>query len=433
MEKVSFTVNSKVDLPKKVVIKEVLDKILLLDPDAPKWISLDKDEFVIYQLLENNTILESMKIFANEYSASEEHCIVITTKVLEKINDSDFYLNNEGNDEEDISCIKKNLQINVTSDCNIRCKHCYVAAGINSKKEINRDHLIRFIDTMPRNRLDNDIVLSGGEPLLHSELRGIVEDLKKREFNVILFSNGTLISEDNISFIKENVSSIQLSMEGVTEKYFELVRGTRTYKKFIDSLNLLKENGIKIILAVTVIDNVIEDIEENLIDFVNEFNYENIEIRINADIEKTGNAQKLPDSFFKENDTRRSRVNNIIRRLTNLGYNFKSSSSSGNRFKNCGIGASIVINSDGTIYPCNEFSFSENIKINSLDATGVFDYFDELNRSTSVERMQYCSKCEVRFVCCGGCKLKNKHLNGDYLIPLCDKDTIYRKLVLDEI
>lgn len=56
-------------------------------------------------------------------------------------------------------------------------------------------------------------------------------------------------------------------------------------------------------------------------------------------------------------------INKLIKELFEYGINIKYPRVKSVRFRNCGIGTSIVLDSDGKIYPCSKFSTYFCIKI----------------------------------------------------------------------
>ncbi len=278
----------------------------------------------------------------------------------------------------------------------------------------------------------SEVVFSGGEPLIYEGVLDILKFTKEMGHKVILFTNGMLITDEIFEEIKDVLDEIQLSMEGVSKEKFELVRGKSTYDSFIKALEIIKKNEIKCTLAITAIENTLEDLEENLIEFINKFNYSNLNIRINDEIERSGNAENYPEKYFELNFEKRERVNNLIVKLRERGFGTHFNTIRNTHFSNCGIGGSIVINSDGKIYPCNEFSIEYGSVEDELK--NLIIYFENLNRETGVEKIEKCQECDLKYICNGGCRIKNKIENGSYIIPGCNekfKEKKYLNMILD--
>lgn len=429
MEK-EFDVQTKIKLPKEVYLKKIEKYTIVISPNKPNWVVFDDLEYKLFDLLRTNTILDSLVLFQAHTFFTEENCINILESVLSKIDAISFYEEIEGYEEEDIKHIIKNIHITVTDDCNLRCLHCYMSAGIVSQEYLNLALVgdkIKQIQQYYNSKLD--IVVSGGEPLLHPEILSFLKEIKENQ--VTLFTNGMLINSSNINVISETCDAVQISMEGISKHVFEKIRGKNTYDKFMDTIVYLKEHNIRIVLAITMLPNTIEDIKSNLISFLEGLSYKNIEVRLNYELEMTGNALK---NFAEEKHI--ANVENIVvdllQELKEIGVTYNSKSERNIRFTNCGIGASIVFDAKGKIYPCNKLSdYHRDISDNIID---VIKYFDDLNNNSSCRYIQGCQSCELKYICAGGCRIDNYTNTGSMIQTGCTQEfklEQYKRLIKD--
>lgn len=127
-------------------------------------------------------------------------------------------------------------------------------------------------------------------------------------------------------------------------------------------------------------------------------------------------------------------INKLIKELFEYGINIKYPRVKSVRFRNCGIGTSIVLDSDGKIYPCSKFStYFCNKNISSKE---LIERFNKLNKDTNVDNMLKCKKCKLKFICSGGCRIDNLNHCNNMNEPICNdkyKKRIYEKLVNDEL
>ena len=103
------------------------------------------------------------------------------------------------------------------------------------------------------------------------------------------------------------------------------------------------------------------------------------------------------------------------------------------KFNNCGIGTNIIINYDGKIYPCHKFNTPFHFEIDT-DIDKVFKEFNDINNKTSSLFMKECNKCELIYICSGGCRIDNYNSNGDMKVPICNevyKEKQYQKLIYE--
>jgi radical SAM protein with 4Fe4S-binding SPASM domain len=246
-----------------------------------------------------------------------------------------------------------------------------------------------------------------------------------------LFTNGTLINEENYKIIAECCQEVQISFEGITQEVYENIRGKGNFTKALHAIELLKSTGIKITLAVTILPSTVKDVRENLIAFVDSLEYDNLEIRLNDDIEMSGNALTMDFNGFDKYEVDKIMIS-LVGQLQNKGIRKASSNGRNVKFKNCGIGTNIVLDADGRIYPCNKIS--ECYRMMDEDMSLIFDDFNELNRKTSTDFIEKCHKCELRYICAGGCRIDHLNRYGDMLAVDCTpefKENQYRKLLVD--
>ena len=429
MEK-EFDVQTKLKLPKEVYLKKIGKYTIVICPDKPNWIVFDDLEYKLFDLLRINTILNSLVLFQEDTLFTEENCINILKLVLSKIDAISFYEEIEGCEEDDIKQIIKTIHITVTDDCNLRCLHCYMSAGIVSKEYLNLTLVgdkIKRIQQYYNDKLD--IVVSGGEPLLHPDILSFLKEIK--ENRVTLFTNGMMINSNNISIISETCDAVQISMEGISKSVFERIRGKNTYDKLMDTIVYLKESNVRVILAITMLPNTIDDIKSNLISFLKDLSYKNIEVRLNYELEMSGNALKnFAGEKYKINIE--NIVVDLLQELKEIGVTYNSKSERNIRFSNCGIGASIVFDAKGKIYPCNKLS--DYYRDISDDIIDVIKYFDNLNVNSSCRNIQGCQSCELKYICTGGCRIDNYTNTGSMIKTRCTQEfklDQYKRLIKD--
>lgn len=69
--------------------------------------------------------------------------------------------------------------IEIISNCNLRCLHCYNESG-TSNEIMSMRAFKNAVGSIPSNDKDADITISGGEPLLHPEVWKFIEVIDKK-------------------------------------------------------------------------------------------------------------------------------------------------------------------------------------------------------------------------------------------------------------
>ncbi|MFQ6054357.1 MAG: radical SAM protein [Methanosarcinales archaeon] len=144
------------------------------------------------------------------------------------------------------------LLIHLTTKCNLKCKHCYLAKlseGNTMDSSLDFDtfkQVIKEFDEMQGLK----VMLSGGEPLLHSQFWDFLEILKLYKFRIVVLSNGTLIDGSVAKRLSDYVNEVQVSVDGI--KSHDMLRGEGTFKKALSGIKFLKESGIEVSIASMV-------------------------------------------------------------------------------------------------------------------------------------------------------------------------------------
>ena len=131
----------------------------------------------------------------------------------------------------------------VTSRCNLQCRHCYVEADAQRTEEPSTEKAIVIIDQLRKAKVFR-LSFSGGEPLLRNDLYELLQ-YASRFFPVEVATNGLLLTEEAAHKLKAaRVSVVQMSMDGL-EKTHDYLRGRKgAFNKLIKATEILKKVGI---------------------------------------------------------------------------------------------------------------------------------------------------------------------------------------------
>ncbi len=122
------------------------------------------------------------------------------------------------------------LELQITNKCNLKCRHCYI--GDTDFKELSIGcikNILAELEEMQGLR----VLLTGGEPLLHSRFMEINEMLPEFSLRKVLFTSGVLLKREIIETL--NVDEVQISIDGLEDAHDSL-RGRGTYKAAIGAI-----------------------------------------------------------------------------------------------------------------------------------------------------------------------------------------------------
>ncbi|NSW84310.1 MAG: radical SAM protein [Syntrophothermus sp.] len=143
------------------------------------------------------------------------------------------------------------VTIELTNECNLKCRHCYASAGEKLDNELSLDEIKQLLGEL--SQLGTmEVEFSGGEPLLRPDLFEIIEYAEGLDFSVVLITNGTLVDREVASTLGSlGLKHVQVSLDGLKENH-DYLRGDGTYEAVLESVRLLAEEGVSVAVRTTV-------------------------------------------------------------------------------------------------------------------------------------------------------------------------------------
>ncbi len=334
----------------------------------------------------------------------------------------------------------KAMCLHIAHDCNLRCKYCFASQGDFQgerslmSQEVGRK-AIDFLIKNSGNRRNLEVDFFGGEPLMNFDVvKDIVKYAKEKEkkynknFRFTITTNATLLTEDKMNYINQNMNNIVLSIDGdkstndfmrptingkgsydiilpqiskMVQKRRDkdyYVRGTFTKYNLNFSKDVLHlaEQGFKEISMEPVVTDPEKDYaitEEDLPVIFKE--YENLAVKY-LEREKGKN----PFHFFHFNIDL-SQGPCIYKRLSGCG--------AGNEY--------VAITPEGEIYPCHQFVGNEDFKMGNVFSGIKRNTIQKEFKEAHVLNKDKCNNCWAKFYCSGGCHANAYNFNKDIHIP----------------
>lgn len=314
------------------------------------------------------------------------------------------------------------LELEITTRCNLNCKHCYNRTFVPFDMPIER--IIQYFRFAEKYNVWT-LVITGGEAVLHPDFDKLVKFLKgrKHKTRLVLHTNGTLLDDKNIAKIRV-FDLIHISYDACADVRKEGIKNLQLAKK-------LKEKNIKCYLFSTVHQK-----NKNLIDrMVKNANQAKIPIGFNLCLptdklspdllmakEEFGKIEKKLNDLYLEGKT--------LRYSSPLVSIFSDKTGKTDKIKGgCSAGvASCLITPQGELFPCPFMRISAgNVYKESLETLWLKSRLFESLR----DRRHFanpCGECEL-LAYCGGCRNRAFRSSGDLkgADPMCYKDKIKRK------
>ncbi len=138
--------------------------------------------------------------------------------------------------------------IEVTTRCNLFCKHCYDEASNKCTGEMSVEDFKYVADELYDYGVKN-IQFIGGEPLvLGDKLKSMIDYASKLFQEIEVFTNGTLINQNWIDIFKQYDVKIALSIYSYIPEMHDKVTGiTTSFSKTVHSIRQVRKVNISFI------------------------------------------------------------------------------------------------------------------------------------------------------------------------------------------
>lgn len=152
----------------------------------------------------------------------------------------------------------------LTNACNLNCVYCFNDSGRAFENELTKDEIYNIL----RSLWDTGVIrieFTGGEPMMRPDFIDIIKEAHKLDFIVSVASNGTFISENTASVLKDTgVAHVQISLDGLreTHDYHKGLNGA--FDLVVQGIKSLKEHDIRVLTRMTVTKKNIHEIEDVL-------------------------------------------------------------------------------------------------------------------------------------------------------------------------
>ena len=141
--------------------------------------------------------------------------------------------------------------LEITSECNWRCKYCYIASHHNPG--MTYDEIKKLLQEL-REMGTMDLILTGGEMFLRKDALDIIKLARDLHFDVSVFSNASLITKciaDKLSEMHISIfSSTIFSLDENVHDEMTQVKGS--LKRAMEGVKHLKSSGVPLQLKAPI-------------------------------------------------------------------------------------------------------------------------------------------------------------------------------------
>lgn len=163
----------------------------------------------------------------------------------------------------------KYLNLEISNPCNERCVHCYRTCKQTKRGFLSIENVKKIFNDIKRIRENSiSVILTGGEALLNKDWRKMMVYSMEQNARVSLFTNGSLMSEDDIQFLSgfssnPNFKEVQISLYSLKSEVHDAITGLNgSCKKSLKAINALKSAGVKVFVSCPVMKENLNSITD---------------------------------------------------------------------------------------------------------------------------------------------------------------------------
>ena len=132
----------------------------------------------------------------------------------------------------------------LTLACNLHCQHCGSSAGTRRPDELSLDESLAICDQFPELAVQ-EVVFTGGEPLMSPHWRELATKLRDLEIQVGMVTNGLLLSPRIIGELRDRgIGEVGVSLDGLDCTHDEIRALPGSFHRSLDGLRRLIDAGI---------------------------------------------------------------------------------------------------------------------------------------------------------------------------------------------
>lgn len=118
------------------------------------------------------------------------------------------------------------IEIGPSGACNQRCSFCAFDYLKYNEQFIDTNALLRFLTDAARLGVKSIMYAGEGEPLLHKDIKRIINHTKKAGIDVALTTNGVLLDEDFYKSCLDSLTWVRVSLNAGTPKTYSKIHRT---------------------------------------------------------------------------------------------------------------------------------------------------------------------------------------------------------------
>ena len=298
----------------------------------------------------------------------------------------------------------KDIYLMLTEFCPNRCEYCYI-----KHRTVRQAMSIETVDRVISSfEYENPrIIFFGGEPLVEiSLMEEIMDKYPQCRYQVITSATVNFEKFINQTYPKYNIPEIQLSWDGASSTTRPTAGGNHLNDKVLQQIEFATQAGVQIDVKCVVNDT-------NVLNLVNTFKSFQSMQRVHGDFVIAHQKEFDPGFPYNFGDMLQHCLKLIADELTIKNHVYIPKSwmdkmlaviIKDKSYCSCDAGNYIVVRPNGDLYPCTIFSQLETFCMGNIHDDDIDD--EVINMIKTPCKHSDCQKCDIRYLCDGGCRFE---------------------------
>ncbi|MCP3670684.1 MAG: radical SAM protein [Gammaproteobacteria bacterium] len=152
------------------------------------------------------------------------------------------------------------IAINLTHRCNLACAHCYMDAKARldgGDGELSTQEVYKLLDEISTRSDETMVVLTGGEPLVRSDLEQLVEHGNQLGLSMVVGTNGVLLTEQRAQSLQSaGAMGVGISLDSLDPASHDSFRGADgSWEKTLAAMDYCRNLGLPFQVHFSITEN----------------------------------------------------------------------------------------------------------------------------------------------------------------------------------
>lgn len=249
------------------------DQNQIIFHDTLEIIDMNETAGFIYESRKETSKTETITSYAEQFQISKSEAEEEVSELLEQFKELGISFQTE---ELKLGSFAPHTPIvHIIQNCNSPCVMC--DCWQTKTKNYHPANKLKEFHKKMKELGARGIMISGGEPLLHPEIKTILRDLKEMGLPIFLNTNGILLGKHLAWLSQLEIEELVISMDGSDADTYRIIRGTPMFDKVWKNIKDFRQQNPKtrLILRTTLtkhnafnLDELVSLAKENGVDHI---------------------------------------------------------------------------------------------------------------------------------------------------------------------